>query len=457
MRLVQILRFPTEYTRHLYLKHPQLASLPYLDQLNTLIQDRYLASQLYAEELRAIGADAHILIANCEPLQRAWAHENDMPTENASWLSIILAAQVTRIRPDVLFITDPCAIDSRFVRLLPIKPTFVVGLRAGMIPAWTDFTAFDLMLSGEQFSKELPLAHGATASEHISAGFASRFISFTSPRDANLELLCVGGGEGDLPLLEQLGFYANATREFTPTFIDTPPTSLTCEWISRYAQSSLWGIELYKVLRQTKVAITNIPSFGSSATSEISWFDVTGCGAMLLTEDNALVGRYFDVGGEVETYSSFDELTEKIRFYNSHAAEREEIARRGQARCLREHSLARRTEELLEILQRHVSSLGLSPREDSPPPPHTLVSRSIEQIRTGRIEESYKSALKALKHYPQERFVHYMLGLNLLKMERVQEARDALTTEVSLHPDAQEAWELLSSLAKMSPEESLPT
>jgi tetratricopeptide (TPR) repeat protein len=441
----------------MYATRPQLASLPYLDQLNTLIQDRYLGSQLYAEELRAIGADAHILIANCEPLQRAWAHENDISSKGASWLSMVLVAQVTRIRPDVLLITDPCSIDSRFVRLLPIKPTFVVGLRTGMIPAWADFTAFDLILSGEQFSKELPLAHGATASEHIAAGFASRFISFNSLRDANLELVCVGGNERDVPLLEQLSFYANATREFTPTFIDTPPTSLSCAWVARHAQSSLWGMALYNTLHQTKLAITNIPSFGSTMTSEISWFEVTGCGAMLLTEENALVGRYFDVGGEVETYSCFDELTEKVRYYSAHAAEREEIARRGHARCLREHSLGRRTEELLEILQRHVSSLGLSPREDSPPPPNTLVSRSIEQIRTGRIEESYKSALKALKHYPQERFVHYMLGLNLLKMERVQEARDALTTEVSLHPDAQEARELLRSLAKMSPGESLLT
>lgn len=456
MRLVQILRFPTQYTRHLYAKQPQLASLPYLDQLNTIIQDRYLASQLYAEELRAIGADAHILIANCEPLQRAWAHENDMPIESASWPSIILAAQVTRIRPDVLFITDPCSIDSRFVRLLPMRPTFVVGLRSGMIPAWADFTAFDLILSGEQLSKELPLAHGATASEHISAGFASRFITVDPPRDRDLQLLCVGGNEGDMPLLEQLGFYANATREFMPTFIDTPPTALTCEWISRYARSSLWGMDLYNALRQTKIALTNIPSFGSSATSEVSWFEVTGCGAMLLTEESPLVGRYFEVGSEVETYSCFEELTEKVRYYSAHAGQREEIACRGRARCLREHSLARRTEELLEILQRHVSSLGLRAREDSPPSPHTLVSRSIEQIRTGRIEESYRSALKALKYYPQERFVHYMLGLNLLKMERVQEARDALTTEISLYPDAQETLELLSSLESLNTVGSLP-
>jgi hypothetical protein len=39
-----------------------------------------------------------------------------------------------------------------------------------------------------------------------------------------------------------------------------------------------------------------------------------------------------------------------------------------------------------------------------------------------------------------------MLGLNLLKMARVQEARDALTTEVSLHPEAQEAKDLLASV-----------
>ena len=450
MRLAQIIRFPTEYTRYMYATRPQLASLPYLDQLNTLIQDRYLASQLYAEELRAIGADAHVLIANCEPLQRAWAHENDMSSEGASWLSMVLAAQVTRIRPDVLFITDPCSIDSRFVRLLPLKPTFVVGLRSGMIPAWADFTAFDLILSGEQFSKDLPLAHGATASEHISAGFAARFISFDAPREPKLELLCAGGSAGDIPLLEQLGFYANATREFAPQFIDISSASLRSEWISRFARSPLWGMELYRALNQTKLALTNIPSFGSIRTSEMSWFEATGCGAMLFTEESPLIGRYFEVGSEVETYSSFDELTEKVRYYLEHAERREEIASRGRARCLKDHCLARRTEELLAILQRHVSSLGVCAAGDSPPPPHMLVSRSIEQIRTGRIEESYKSALKALKHYPQERFVHYMLGLNLLKMERVQEARDALTTEVSLHPDAQEAQELLSSLAKNS-------
>lgn len=446
MRLVQIIRFPTEYTRHVYAKYPRLASLPYLDQLNTLIQDRYLASQLYAEELRAIGADAHILIANCEPLQRAWAHENDLSVDSASWLSMILAAQVTRIRPDVLFITDPCSIDSRFVRLLPVRPTFVVGLRVGMIPAWADFTAFDLILSGEEYSTELPLAHGASASEHLSAGFSSRFILPDSPRDPRGELLCVGGSEGDLTIFEQLGFYANATREFRPRFLDTPPASSGTPWMSRYTQHQIWGADLYQELRRTKIVLANISSFGSPKTSEITWFDVTGCGALLLTEESSLVGRFFRVGTEIETYASFDELTEKVRYYIEHDSAREEIAQRGHERCLREYSLARRTEELLDILQRHVSTVVFTAREESPPPPHILVGKSIDQIRTGRVEESYKSALKALKYYPQERFVHYMLGLNLLKMERIAEARDALSIEVSLHPDAQEARELLRNL-----------
>lgn len=447
MRLVQIICFPADYTRHLYSARPELSSLPYLDQLNALIQERYLASQLYAEELRAIGADAHILIANCEPLQRAWAHENDIAIETTAWLSTILAAQVTRIRPDVLFISNPSSIDSRFVRQLPIRPTFVVGLRTGMIPAWADFTAFDLILSGEDLSKDLPLAHGASASEYISPGFASRFITSSADRNPCDDLICVGASGRESLLLEQLGFYANATREFTPTFIDASPSSGNeSQWISRYATEPLWGKSLYAATRQAKLALTNLSSFGSSSTSELTWFEATGCGAMLLTEESARIGAYFDVGSEVETYGSFEELTEKVRYYLEHDTAREAIASRARARCLREYSLARRTEELLDILQRHVSTLGVAPRDDDPPPPHTLLARSIEQIRTGRVEESYRSALKALKHYPQERFVHYMLGLNLLKMARVQEARDALTTELSLYPEAQEARELLASV-----------
>jgi tetratricopeptide (TPR) repeat protein len=259
--------------------------------------------------------------------------------------------------------------------------------------------------------------------------------------------MCVGAKDRDTLLLEQLGFYANATREFAPTFIDVTVSSRNdSEWISRYSQQPLWGMSLYAAVRQTKLVLTNLSSFGSSSTSELTWFEATGCGAMLLTEESPRIGKCFNVGSEVETYGSFEELTEKVRYYLEHDVEREEIARRAQTRCLREYSLARRTEELLEVLQRHVSTLGIKTRDDSPPPPHTLVARSIEQIRTGRIEESYRSALKALKHYPQERFVHYMLGLNLLKMARVQEARDALTTEVSLHPEAQEARDLLASV-----------
>jgi len=446
MRLVQILRFPTEYTSHIYASRPQLAALPYLDQLNTLIQDRYLASQLYAEELRAIGADAHILIANCEPLQRAWAHENDMPTEGPTWLSMILAAQVTRIRPDVLFITDPCSVDSRFVRLLPIRPAFVVGLRAGMIPPWADFTAFDLILSGEEYSIELPLAHGATASEHISAGFASRWLPRGTPPSRDIDVLFSREPEGGDELLEHLAFYATATREFSPMFVNVPMSSLSYEWVTRFSRAPLWGRELYQSLQQSKIVICNTPCFGSASTSELSWFDVTGCGALLLTEESPLVGRFFESGAEVETYASFDELTEKIRFYLENNTAREEIARRGQERCLREYSLDRRTEQFLERLQRHVATLGVRSYSESPPAPHVLVTKSIEQIRTGRIEESYRSALRALKHYPQERFVHYMLGLNLLKMERIQEAREALIIEVSLYPEAQEARELLGSI-----------
>ena len=58
-------------------------------------------------------------------------------------------------------------------------------------------------------------------------------------------------------------------------------------------------------------------------------FDVPACGAFLLTDYVEEINAVFKVGEEIETYSSIDELTDKIRFYLKHDAIREKIAQRG--------------------------------------------------------------------------------------------------------------------------------
>jgi hypothetical protein len=80
-------------------------------------------------------------------------------------------------------------------------------------------------------------------------------------------------------------------------------------------------------------------------------FEVTGVGAALLVEDSPTVRELFAVGTEVLTYENVDEAIEKARWLSSHPEEREQIARAGQERTLRDHTAAARAKTLDPILR----------------------------------------------------------------------------------------------------------
>jgi spore maturation protein CgeB len=78
-------------------------------------------------------------------------------------------------------------------------------------------------------------------------------------------------------------------------------------------------------------------------------FETCGSGCFQLLTENAAVGRCYEKGAEVDTYSSPEEGVEKILFYCEHQDSREKMAKRGfeKARC---HHTMR--ERVLQILGR---------------------------------------------------------------------------------------------------------
>jgi len=75
-------------------------------------------------------------------------------------------------------------------------------------------------------------------------------------------------------------------------------------------------------------------------------FEVPMAGGFYLVEKAPDYDELFNIGSEVETWSTPDDLVEKIRYYLLHDAERREIARRGMQRARRDHTWQRRFELL---------------------------------------------------------------------------------------------------------------
>lgn len=79
-------------------------------------------------------------------------------------------------------------------------------------------------------------------------------------------------------------------------------------------------------------------------------WDVLGCAGFLITNYQAELPEYFEIGKELETYETPEELEEKIRYYLSHEEERVEIAIRGYEKVKNYHTYEIRLTQMMKIL-----------------------------------------------------------------------------------------------------------
>ncbi|MGE4292276.1 MAG: glycosyltransferase [Desulfovibrio sp.] len=83
-------------------------------------------------------------------------------------------------------------------------------------------------------------------------------------------------------------------------------------------------------------------------------FEVACCGAFQLVDQRGLLPESF-ADKELATFTSLEELKEKIAYYLSHPEERQGVAEKGRARVLAEHTYAHRMRSLLEFAAARIS------------------------------------------------------------------------------------------------------
>jgi len=77
-------------------------------------------------------------------------------------------------------------------------------------------------------------------------------------------------------------------------------------------------------------------------------FDVLACGGFCLAEHSPGLDALFEVGVELDSYRTLEEMLEKVAFWLDAGPEaRREVGRRGRERVLRDHTIAARVRELL--------------------------------------------------------------------------------------------------------------
>ena len=106
--------------------------------------------------------------------------------------------------------------------------------------------------------------------------------------------------------------------------------------------------EMPKIFHLSKINL-NFTSKPIRTGLPLRIWDILGAGGFVLTNYQTEITEYFEIGNELETFSSEEELLDKISYYLTHEEERCKIARRGYEKAKKEYTLQKRIKQMLEM------------------------------------------------------------------------------------------------------------
>lgn len=115
----------------------------------------------------------------------------------------------------------------------------------------------------------------------------------------------------------------------------------------RYAGEAGHLVELTKIYCATLVNI-DVGRFYQSDIVPMRVFDVLSCGGFLLAEYSEALEDLFELGHEVESYKTLEELSDKAAFYRGHPDSAREIAGKGMERVRSMHTIQGRVRRMVK-------------------------------------------------------------------------------------------------------------
>ena len=363
MRILFLWKYYEQYIRRFYARRPRLSDSSHFEQQTALLDDYFGWPGYLVRALTKLNHEAEIVFANVQPLQAAWARENNVAFASEDGL---VAEQIRHFQPEVLFMGPWYMGNANLLRVIrPLTGRIFIWIASPMreSPAreWIDciLTSFphyvSLFQEGNvpvkffqpacfdpaiidvlpQVDRDIPVSFvGGLAP----ASFTRR-IDVLSQIARQVPLRAWGYGLPSLPPRNPALWRSHMLRLFR-----TLP-------LHRVYHGEVYGLDTYRVFGRSQITLNVHIDVAEGVASNMRLFETTGCGALLITEASPFLSHYYVPGREVETYQSIDELLEKIRFYLSHESERQAISKAGQARTLAQHSAQARASELLDCFQ----------------------------------------------------------------------------------------------------------
>ena len=367
-----------EFGRRLHQSKPGLRGSSYGDLLRARLDTGFLWADYYSHALRELGHEAFELVPTNAELQLAWAREFEFElpvrrrrlklsrrfrvlpwlkfVERRDWILEVAKEQIRHFRPDVLLVRDLSSLPGSLLREMKPYVGLIIGQHASPVKQSWDLEPYDLIVSSLPNMVRYFQSRGRP-SKLLRLGFDPRVLAKLQNPQRSVQAAFVGKLSGDHTSRAQ--FLNVLSKRPDLELWGVGADQLSALGQRRYKGES-WGIDMYNLLANTLVVINQHESWAGPHANNLRMYEATGVGTFLLTDWKEDLDLYFEPGVEIETYRSPEECDEKITFYLRNGEKRREIAARGQARTLRDHTYAQRMRELLDMIDGLHSSRSMS-------------------------------------------------------------------------------------------------
>jgi len=397
----KLLSLSTMYTGsldHFYRNRSGMESLTFNEHLALLLSESTEFAGTYNKNFRLKGLDAGCIIANDKILQTKWCIENGI--KNRSDAEILLE-QVRYYKPEVLWIENLSLVNGSWLsdaRAQVKSIRLVIGYHCSPINSVIrdSLAGMDLIITCTPGLKSLFESSGKTAFlvyhgydpgisaslEPINSGDQTDIVfsgslttgdNFHQDRIRLIEEILKSGI--DLKLFVNLEarsrIRAKQSLYLANTLLNRIGLSRLTDMmrilehgrtkIDNYSDTllnkalpPLFGIDMYRLFQKSKIVLNYHIGVAENYAGNMRMFEVTGMGSCLLTDNKKNINDLFSPGNEVVVYDNYEDCISKINWLLDHETERQKIARAGQVKTLKYHTVENRCGSIIEIIQNHL-------------------------------------------------------------------------------------------------------
>jgi spore maturation protein CgeB len=400
-RFVKITTYYREYLNQYYTSNPEVVNDTYDRQMAHLMNQGYAWSNYFSIHLKKIGVDAFEIVCNAKFLQQTWVAENG---STATGLDIVLD-QLKYLKPDVVFFQESYKFDMDWLSGLKEKvpsikltigfcctnfnklslarfkifdfvivcsPHFEKAFKEYGIKVYTIMHAFevsilDKIVKNNNYPESDFIFLGSFLPGPDVHDLRQKIVEHLIKENIKIDLYSQITIIKPLDLFLRQNAYiaANVLKKLNLSklalslpgiqkayYLDVMPANpINIKLIKKNSKPPLYGFEMFKALSHSKIAFNYHGKVAGDYAANMRLFEVTGVGSCLITDWKKNLNDLFEIDKEVVAFSSVEECTEKVKWLLNNPGEREKIAKAGQQRILKSHTLEMRVQQLDEIIR----------------------------------------------------------------------------------------------------------